>query len=123
PMRERGWGRVLAITSSSVRQPVPYSILSNTARAGVTASLTTVSREIAADGVTVNTIQPGTHATDRIRQLYGENMDAAAATVPTRTVGDPYDFGALAAFLCSDQAKFVTGANLQVDGGAYAGLI
>ncbi|MFM8553746.1 MAG: SDR family oxidoreductase [Acidimicrobiales bacterium] len=123
PMRERGWGRVLAITSSSVRQPLPNIILSNTARAGVTAYLKTVSREIAADGVTVNTIQPGTHATDRIRQLYGENMDAAAAAVPTRTVGDPYDFGALAAFLCSDQAKFVTGANLQVDGGAYAGLI
>lgn len=123
PMRERGWGRVLAITSSSVRQPVPNIILSNTARAGVTAYLKTVSREIAADGVTVNTIQPGTHATDRIRQLYGENMDSAAAMVPTRTVGDPYDFGAVAAFLCSDQAKFVTGVNLQVDGGAYAGLI
>ncbi|MFM8793801.1 MAG: SDR family NAD(P)-dependent oxidoreductase, partial [Acidimicrobiales bacterium] len=61
PMRERGWGRVLAITSSSVRQPVPNIILSNTARAGVTAYLKTVSREIAADGVTVNTIQPGTH--------------------------------------------------------------
>lgn len=123
PMRERRWGRIVAITSSSVRQPVPNIILSNTARAGVTAYLKTVSREIAADGVTVNTIQPGTHATDRIRQLYGANIEAAAATVPTRTVGDADDFGALAAFLCSDQAKFVTGVNLQVDGGAYAGLI
>lgn len=123
PMRERKWGRVLAITSYSVRQPVPNIILSNTARAGVTAFLKTVSREIAADGVTVNTIQPGTHATDRIRQLYGANMDAAAATVPTHTVGDAGDFGAIAAFMCSDQARFMTGVNLNIDGGSYAGLI
>ena len=121
PMRERRWGRVLAITSSSVRQPVPNIILSNTARAGLTAFLKTVSREVAGDGVTVNTIQPGTHLTDRIRQLYGDNLAAAAA--PTGTVGDAGDFGAIAAFMCSDQAKFMTGVNLNVDGGAYAGLI
>lgn len=121
PMRERGWGRVLAITSASVRQPIPTIILSNTARAGVTAFLKTVSREVAADGVTVNTIQPGTHLTDRIRQLYGDNI--AAASAPTGTVGDAGDFGAIAAFMCSEQAKFMTGVNINVDGGSYAGLI
>ena len=121
PMRQRGWGRVLAITSASVRQPIPTIILSNTARAGVTAFLKTVSREVAADGVTVNTIQPGTHLTDRIRQLYGDNIAAAAA--PTGTVGDASDFGSIAAFMCSEQAKFMTGVNINVDGGSYAGLI
>ena len=121
PMRERKWGRVLAITSASVRQPIPTIILSNTARAGVTAFLKTVSREVAADGVTVNTIQPGTHLTDRIRQLYGDNIAAAAA--PTGTVGSADDFGSIAAFMCSDQAKFMTGVNLNIDGGSYAGLI
>lgn len=121
PMRQRGWGRVLAITSASVRQPIPTIILSNTARAGVTAFLKTVSREVAADGVTVNTIQPGTHLTDRIRQLYGDNI--AAAVAPTGTVGDAGDFGSIAAFMCSEQAKFMTGVNINVDGGSYAGFI
>ena len=121
PMRERKWGRVLAITSVSVRQPMPNIILSNTARAGVTAFLKTVSREVAADGVTVNTIQPGTHLTDRIRQLYGDNI--AAASAPTGTVGDAGDFGSIAAFMCSEQARFMTGTNINVDGGSYAGLI
>lgn len=121
PMRERKWGRVLAITSVSVRQPMPNIILSNTARAGVTAFLKTVAREVAADGVTVNTIQPGTHDTDRIRQLYGSNLSAAAA--PTGTVGSADDFGAIAAFMCSEQAKFMTGAHINVDGASYSGLL
>lgn len=123
PMCERKWGRVLAITSYSVRQPVPNIILSNTARAGVTAFLKTMSREVAHHGVTVNTIQPGTHKTDRITQLYGGNLEGAAASIPAGILGDAEDFGRIAAFMCSDSAKFMTGVNLQVDGGAYAGLI
>lgn len=122
-MCERKWGRVLAITSYSVRQPVPNIILSNTARAGVTAFLKTLSREVAAQGVTVNTIQPGTHKTDRITQLYGDHLDSAAATIPAGFLGDADDFGRIAAFMCSESARFMTGVNLQVDGGAYAGLI
>ena len=122
-MRERKWGRVLAITSVSVRQPINNIILSNTARAGVTAFLKTLAREVARDGVTVNTIQPGTHATERITQLYGSNLDAAAATIPAGIVGDAEDFGRIAAFMCSDSAKFMTGVQLHVDGGAYAGLL
>jgi 3-oxoacyl-[acyl-carrier protein] reductase len=124
-MRERGWGRVVAITSISVKQPIGMLILSNTARAGATAFLKTLATEVAADGVTVNSVLPGSHATDRLRSLHGgaEGLERAAAAVPTKVLGDPADFGSVVAFLCSDQAKFVTGAALQVDGGQYAGLL
>ena len=122
-MQQRKWGRVVAITSVSVRQPVAGLILSNTARAGVTGFLKTVAREVAIDGVTVNTVQPGIHATDRMTALYGGTPDAAQLGIPAGIVGDPEDFGQVVAFLCSEQAKFVTGAHLQVDGGAYGGLL
>ncbi len=121
-MRERRWGRFVAITSVSVRQPIPTLILSNTARAGTTGFLKTVAREVAADGVTVNTVQPGLHATDRVRQLYGADDAAATSGIPAATIGDPADFGAVVAFLCSEQARYITGAHVNVDGGAYAGL-
>ncbi len=121
-MQQRGWGRVVAITSTAVRQPFANLILSSTARAGLTAFLKTVATEVAANGVTVNTVQPGTIATDRIKQLYG-SMEGAAEGIPAGVIGDPKDFGSVVAFLCSEQAKFVTGAHLQVDGGAYPGLI
>jgi 3-oxoacyl-[acyl-carrier protein] reductase len=97
-------------------------ILSNTARAGVTGFLKTLAHEVASDGVTVNSLQPGLHATDRLHSVYGDDLSALAATVPTGTVGEPADFGALAAFLCSDAAKFITGAAIPVDGGAAHGL-
>ncbi len=121
-MRAQGWGRVVAITSISVRQPIRGLILSNTARAGATAFLKSLAREVAADGVTVNSVQPGTHDTDRIRALYGEDTSRVAADIPVGFVGDPADFGAVVAFLCSQQARFVTGAHVPVDGGAYGGL-
>jgi 3-oxoacyl-[acyl-carrier protein] reductase len=121
-MQERGWGRVVGITSISVRQPMESLILSNTARAGATAFLKTLAREVARDGVTVNSVQPGSHATDRLRQLHGGDLEQAAKAVPARKVGDPADFGAIVAFLCSQQAQFVTGAAIPVDGGTYAGL-
>lgn len=122
-MRERRWGRVVAITSLAVRQPYPTLILSNTARAGVTGFLKTLAREVAADGVTVNSLQPGSHATERLRELYGGSLDDVAASIPAGFVGRPEDFGAVAAFLCSEQARFITGAAIQVDGGEYAGLL
>ncbi|WP_019634872.1 SDR family oxidoreductase [Actinomadura atramentaria] len=122
-MRERGFGRVVAITSLSVRQPNPNLILSNTARAGATAFLRTLAREVAADGVTVNSLQPGSHATARLAKLYGGDLAKAAAQVPARAVGAPEDFGAFVAYLCSRQASFVTGAAIPVDGGEYAGLL
>jgi 3-oxoacyl-[acyl-carrier protein] reductase len=115
-MQAQGWGRVVAITSVSVRQPIANLILSNTARAGATGFLKTLAREVFADGVTVNSAQPGLHATDRVTQLYGEGVDSGA-------LGDPADFGAIVAFLCSQQAKFTTGVGLHVDGGTYQALI
>lgn len=121
-MRARRWGRVLAITSIAVRQPIANLILSNTARAGLTGFLKTLAREVARDGVTVNSLQPGLHATDRVTQLHA-HPGALAAGVPAGVLGDPGDFGALGAFLCSEQARFVTGAAIPVDGGAAAGLL
>jgi 3-oxoacyl-[acyl-carrier protein] reductase len=121
-MRDRRWGRVVAVTSIAVREPIPTLILSNTARAGATGFLKTLAREIAADGVTVNSVQPGLHSTDRLRQLHGGDLDTPAAAIPAARLGDPADFGAIVAFLCSDHARFVTGAAIPVDGGASGGL-
>ena len=120
-MQRRQWGRVLAITSSSVREPIDRLILSNTARAGLTGFLKTLAREVARDGVTVNSIQPGLHLTDRLASLYPD-PDALAASIPAGKVGDPDDFGHVAAFMCSEHAKFMTGAAVPLDGGALHGL-
>jgi 3-oxoacyl-[acyl-carrier protein] reductase len=117
-MQAQRWGRVVAITSVSVRQPIATLILSNTARAGVTGFLKTLAREVAGDGVTVNSLQPGSHDTERIRALGGAGSGRAAGG----RIGDPADFGRIAAFLCSEHAAFLTGAGIHVDGGAYAGL-
>ena len=122
-MQARGWGRVVAITSLAVRQPMENLILSNTARAGVTGYLKTIAREVAVDGVTVNTVQPGTHLTDRITQLYGGTPDVATLDIPAGVIGDPADFGATVAYLCGEQAKYITGTSIQIDGGSYAGLL
>jgi 3-oxoacyl-[acyl-carrier protein] reductase len=108
-MQERGWGRVVAITSLSVRQPIPGLVLSNTARAGATAFLKTL--------VTVNTVQPGVHDTPRLDALYTDEQKAAIR------LGNADDFGSVVAFLCSAQATFVNGLQLHVDGGAYGALL
>lgn len=123
PMIDQGWGRVCAITSISVRQPIDVLILSNTARAGVTGFLKTLATEVAARGVTVNSVLPGSHATERLSTVYGGDLTAAAAGVPAGTVGRPEDFGQVVAFLCSEQARFITGVALQVDGGASRALL
>jgi 3-oxoacyl-[acyl-carrier protein] reductase len=77
---------------------------------------------VAGDGVTVNSVQPGLHATDRLTQLYGGDTASAASGIPAGIVGDPGDFGSIVTFLCSEQAKFLTGAAINVDGGTYSGL-
>ena len=133
-MRAKGWGRVVYITSVSVKQPIPYILLSNTARAGLTGFMKTVAREIAQTGVTINAVLPGSHATDRVEQTarsraasegisFEAAMDAHRVGNPMRTIGDPGDFGAVVAFLCSHQARFITGESVLVDGGSYAGLV
>jgi 3-oxoacyl-[acyl-carrier protein] reductase len=133
-MQKMGWGRIVYITSVSVKQPIPYILLSNTARAGLTGFMKTVAREVATSGVTLNAVLPGAHETDRVRQTakkrmeteslsYEQALAAQAATNPMRRLGDAGDFGAVVAFLCSRQAGFMTGENVLVDGGAYAGLV
>ena len=121
-MRAQRWGRVVAITSYGARQPIATLIASTTARTGVTGFLKVLATEVAADGVTVNSIQPGLHATDRIAGLYGGDLSQATDGVPAGVVGTPGDFGAVAAFLCSEPARYVTGVALAVDGGASRGL-
>jgi len=120
-MRERGWGRVVAITSIAVREPIATLILSNTARAGLTGFLKTAATEVAPDGVTVNSLQPGLHLTDRLTTLYGDTGPLAEG-VPARRLGDPDDFGEICAFLCSESAQFITGTAIPVDGGGAHGL-
>ncbi len=120
-MQQQKWGRILAITSSSVREPIDRLILSNTARAGLTGFLKTLAREVAKDGITVNSIQPGLHLTDRLSSLYPDPA-ALASSIPAGVVGDPDDFGHVAAFMCSEHAKFMTGVGLPLDGGALHGL-
>ena len=88
-MQAQRWGRVVAITSIAVRQPIPNLILSNTARAGVTGFLKTLATEVAPDGVTVNSLQPGLHETDRIRALHGGDASGLAASVPARRSAAP----------------------------------
>lgn len=123
-MREQRWGRVVAITSIAVRQPIANLILSNTARAALTGFLKTLAREVARDGVTVNSLLPGLHATRRLTALYDEHGLASLADgIPAGRLGDAADFGQVAAFLCSEPARFVTGTATPVDGGAYAGLL
>jgi 3-oxoacyl-[acyl-carrier protein] reductase len=121
-MRAQQWGRIVAITSIAVRQPIANLILSNTARAGLTGFLRTLAREIAADGVTVNSLLPGLHATERIAALHAGEGNPATG-IPAGVIGDPADFGRVAAFLCSEHARFMTGTAIQIDGGAYQALL
>lgn len=121
PMRERHWGRIVMITSSTVREPTPNLILSNVARSGVTAFAKTLARDVARDGITVNTLQPGLHDTPRLAEL-GATAETLGAAVPVGRVGDPDDFGRAAAFVCSEAAGFITGVSVPIDGGTFTGL-
>lgn len=121
-MRQQRWGRIVAITSIAVRQPIGNLILSNTARAGATGFLKTLAREVAPDGVTVNSVQPGLHATERVDRVYGAGLDHQVSAIPTGTLGSPEDFGSIVAFLCSEQARYITGTAIPVDGGIHQGL-
>jgi 3-oxoacyl-[acyl-carrier protein] reductase len=120
-MKERGWGRIVAITSAGARNPIGYLAASSVARAGVTSFLKNLASELAPHAVTVNSAQPGIHATARITQF--TTVEVAAKNVPTQTVGDPRDFGLAVAFLCSDAAKFITGTGLLIDGGQSGYLL
>lgn len=126
-MRAQGWGRIVAITSLGVRQPYPNLGPSNAARAGATGFLRTLAREVAADGVTVNSVLPGLHETARVRSVYGEDgspaLADALAAIPAGRLGRPAELGAVVAFLCSEQAAYLTGGTVPLDGGAYQALL
>ena len=128
-MMEKGWGRVVNITSQSVKSPIPVLGLSNAARAGLTGYVAGTSRQVAPHGVTINNLLPGIHDTDRATALDGgvsraQNIsmeDARAqreATIPARRYGTAAEFGAACAFLCSQHAGFIVGQNILLDGGA-----
>lgn len=122
-MRAAGWGRIVAITSVAVRYSMPNLALSTVGRTGLTAYLKALSFEVAGDGVTVNSLQPGLHETARVAELYDEAAAARAVDdVPAGAMGDPADFGDLVAFLCSRQASYLTGAAIPVDGGLGRGM-
>ena len=119
-MRERRFGRILAVSSSSVREPIPGLILSTAHRSGMLAALKQLAREVAGDGVTVNSLLPGRIATDRLKETFGSieaAEEAAAGQVPRGRLGRVEEIGAVAAFLCSEPASYVTGVALLVDGG------
>ncbi len=111
-MQAAGWGRMAFITSSAVKQPIPDLAYSNAARTGLWAWAKTAAADLAGDGITVNVLAPGLHATDRVKQL-GR----------TERLGDPEDFGRIVAFLCSEPAGFLSGVALLVDGAASLGLL
>ena len=128
-MIEKGWGRVVNITSQSVKAPIPQLGLSNAARTGLTGYVAGTSRQVAQYGVTINNLLPGIHATDRAVALDGGVVAARgitlaqaqaerAATIPARRYGTAAEFGAACAFLCSQHAGFIVGQNILLDGGA-----
>ncbi len=128
-MMERGWGRVVNITSQSVKAPIPQLGLSNAARTGLTGYVAGTARQVAEKGVTINNLLPGIHATDRadaldrsVVETQGITMEDArerrAATIPARRYGTAAEFGAACAFLCSVHAGFIVGQNILADGGA-----
>jgi len=131
-MRAKHWGRVITSTSSSVKQPLPTLMLSNAVRSATTAWSKTLSDQVAADGITVNTLAPGRIETERILQIDADIAQRTGRsreeverdsllTIPLRRYGRPEEFGAAAAFLASEQAAYITGVTLLVDGGLFRG--
>ena len=133
-MIAKGWGRVVNITSGSVKAPIAQLGLSNAARAGLTGYVAGTARQVAQHGVTVNNMLPGIHATDRaisldtgVSKAQGIDMATAKAqreaTIPARRYGTADEFGAMCAFLCSQHAGFIVGQNIVLDGGAINATI
>lgn len=133
-MRERRWGRILNVTSIAVKQQVENLMLSNSLRAAVTGFARTLANEVAADGVTVNNLLPGYTRTERVEELAraaaareGVSEEEARARweseIPMRRLGEPREFAALAAFLASERAGYITGTSITVDGGWVRSLL
>ncbi|MHB9033130.1 MAG: SDR family oxidoreductase [Anaerolineae bacterium] len=133
-MRERRWGRIINITSISVKQPLPNLILSNAVRTALVSMAKTLAGQVAEFGITVNNVCPGYTLTDRVRAIAvntatqnGTTSDQVIAemeaSIPMRRLGKPEELGALITFLASEQAAYITGTTIQCDGGYYAGLM
>lgn len=125
PMRAKRWGRVVALTSTSVKQPIDNLLLSNAFRTALVATLRTLAVDVAPDGVTVNSIATGRIETARLRSLYGDDdakLRAAGSEVPIGRIATPAEFAPLAVFLCGEPAGYVTGQTISVDGGLTRGL-
>jgi 3-oxoacyl-[acyl-carrier protein] reductase len=123
-LRPSGHGRIVAITSSSVREPIPGLALSNTVRPGLVGWLKTLARELGPEGVTVNVIAPGRIDTERIREVYPDGATKEdLEAIPLRRLGSPREVGDVICFLASDRAAYVTGAVIPVDGGLTRGLL
>jgi 3-oxoacyl-[acyl-carrier protein] reductase len=133
-MKERGWGRILNVTSIAVKQPVDNLILSNSMRAAVTGLARTLANEVAPFGITVNNLMPGFHQTDRLDHLADHTVSVKGGTredvfaawssvVPVGRIGRPEEFSALAAFLASERASYITGQSIPVDGGRIGTLL
>jgi 3-oxoacyl-[acyl-carrier protein] reductase len=119
-MRERGWGRIVNVGSSSTREPIPGLNLSNSHRMAAVGFLKTLSREVAADGITVNTVATGRFGTERLADGAGSLAgaeEAARSEVPAARLGRPDEYGDLVAFLCSERAAYITGTVIPIDGG------
>jgi 3-oxoacyl-[acyl-carrier protein] reductase len=119
-MRERGWGRIVNVGSTSTREPIPGLNLSNSHRMAAVGFLKTLSREVAADGITVNTVATGRFATERLADKGGsleQAEESARAEVPAGRLGHPDEYGDLVAFLCSERAAYITGTVIPIDGG------
>jgi 3-oxoacyl-[acyl-carrier protein] reductase len=125
PHLERsGHGRIVTITSSSVKEPIENLALSNAVRPGVVGWSKTLARELGPQGITVNCIAPGRFDTDRIREVYPDGpTEADLASIPLRRLGTPREIGDLVAFLCSDRGAYVSGATIAVDGGLVRSLL
>jgi len=132
-MRKRGWGRILNVASESVIQPIPQIAISNTLRAAVVGWAKTLANEVARDGVTVNTLLPGAFETDRVLQVQrassaqqGVSMEdlaqRVARNIPVGRMGQPSEFGAIAAFLASPLAGYITGSTFRLDGGSIRSI-
>jgi len=133
-MKQQKWGRILASTSISVKQPIPTLALSNVSRVGVVAFIKSLSLEIASLNITANTLAPGYIMTDRVKQLLEDRaqkegisfqnaLDGVLDTIPAKTIGSPADFGAFCAFLVSEHTSYITGETILMDGGMYKGLM
>lgn len=124
-MKAKAWGRIVALTSSSVKQPIPTLALSNTFRTALVSSLKTLSMEVARDGITINCIATGRVLTDRLRHLYPDDEalhKAAEQDIPIGHVATPEEYAPMVAFLCGQPASYVTGQTIAIDGGLIKGL-